>query len=34
LPTGVGVAMAFGTMSADVLEPSSNRSPEQVRVTV
>jgi 8-hydroxy-5-deazaflavin:NADPH oxidoreductase len=28
LPTGVGLAMAFGTMSADVFESSSNRSPE------
>jgi predicted dinucleotide-binding enzyme len=25
---GVGLAMAFGTMSADVIESSSNRSPE------
>ena len=25
---GVGLAMAFGTMSADVFESSSNRSPE------
>ena len=28
LPTGVGLAMAFGTMSADIFESSSNRSPE------
>jgi hypothetical protein len=28
LPTGVGLAMAFGTMSADLFESSSNRSPE------
>jgi predicted dinucleotide-binding enzyme len=28
LPTGAGLAMAFGTMSADVFEASSNRSPE------
>ncbi len=28
LPAGARLAMAFGTMSADVLEPSSNRSPE------
>jgi 8-hydroxy-5-deazaflavin:NADPH oxidoreductase len=28
LPTGAGLAMAFGTMSADVFESSSNRSPE------
>ena len=29
LPAGVHVAMAFGTMSADLLEPASNRSPER-----
>jgi 8-hydroxy-5-deazaflavin:NADPH oxidoreductase len=29
LPAGAHFAMAFGTMSADLLEPSSNRSPEQ-----
>ena len=28
LPTGVRLAMAFGTMSADLFESSSNRSPE------
>ena len=28
LPVGAGLAMAFGTMSADLLESSSNRSPE------
>jgi 8-hydroxy-5-deazaflavin:NADPH oxidoreductase len=28
LPTGVRMAMAFGTMSRDLLESSSNRSPE------
>jgi hypothetical protein len=28
LPAGARLAMAFGTMSADVFEPSSNRSPE------
>ena len=28
LPTGARLAMAFGTMSADLLESSSNRSPE------
>jgi 8-hydroxy-5-deazaflavin:NADPH oxidoreductase len=28
LPPGVGLAMAFGTMSADIFESSSNRSPE------
>jgi hypothetical protein len=28
LPTSVGLAMAFGTMSADLFETSSNRSPE------
>ena len=28
LPAGVGLAMAFGSMSADVFESSSNRSPE------
>jgi len=28
LPTGVGLAMAFGSMSADIFESSSNRSPE------
>jgi hypothetical protein len=28
LPTGARLAMAFGTMSADILESSSNRSPE------
>ncbi len=28
LPAGVGLAMAFGTMSADTFESSSNRSPE------
>jgi 8-hydroxy-5-deazaflavin:NADPH oxidoreductase len=28
LPTGVGLAMAFGTMSADIFESSANRSPE------
>ena len=28
LPPGVGLAMAFGSMSADVFESSSNRSPE------
>lgn len=29
LPTGARLAMAFGTMSADLLESSSNRSPER-----
>jgi 8-hydroxy-5-deazaflavin:NADPH oxidoreductase len=29
LPPGVGLAMAFGTMSADLFESSGNRSPEQ-----
>jgi 8-hydroxy-5-deazaflavin:NADPH oxidoreductase len=29
LPAGAHFAMAFGTMSADLLEPSSNRSPKQ-----
>ena len=29
LPAGAHFAMAFGTMSANLLEPSSNRSPEQ-----
>jgi predicted dinucleotide-binding enzyme len=29
LPTGVLLAMAFGTMSADLLESSTNRSPER-----
>jgi len=29
LPAGAHVAMAFGTMSADLLEPASNRSPER-----
>jgi predicted dinucleotide-binding enzyme len=29
LPTGACVAMAFGTMSAGLLESSANRSPEQ-----
>ena len=29
LPAGAHLAMAFGTLSADVLESSSNRSPEQ-----
>jgi 8-hydroxy-5-deazaflavin:NADPH oxidoreductase len=28
LPTGTGLAMAFGTMSAEIFESSSNRSPE------
>ncbi len=28
LPAGVGLAMAFGTLSADLFESSSNRSPE------
>jgi 8-hydroxy-5-deazaflavin:NADPH oxidoreductase len=28
LPTGARLAMAFGTMSADLLESSTNRSPE------
>jgi 8-hydroxy-5-deazaflavin:NADPH oxidoreductase len=28
LPTGANLAMAFGTMSADLFESSSNRSPE------
>jgi predicted dinucleotide-binding enzyme len=28
LPTGVALAMAFGTMSGDLFESSSNRSPE------
>ena len=28
LPTGVALAMAFGTMSADIFESSGNRSPE------
>jgi predicted dinucleotide-binding enzyme len=28
LPTGARLAMAFGTMSADLMESSSNRSPE------
>jgi hypothetical protein len=28
LPTGVDLAMAFGSMSADVFESSSNRAPE------
>ncbi len=28
LPTGARLAMAFGTMSADLLESSSNRSPQ------
>ena len=28
LPAGVGLAMAFGSMSADVFESSSHRSPE------
>jgi 8-hydroxy-5-deazaflavin:NADPH oxidoreductase len=28
LPTGAHLAMAFGTMSADLLESASNRSPE------
>jgi predicted dinucleotide-binding enzyme len=28
LPTGLGLAMAFGTMSAEIFESSSNRSPE------
>jgi 8-hydroxy-5-deazaflavin:NADPH oxidoreductase len=28
LPVGARLAMAFGTMSADLLEPASNRSPE------
>ena len=28
LPTGTRLAMAFGTMSADLFESSSNRSPE------
>jgi 8-hydroxy-5-deazaflavin:NADPH oxidoreductase len=30
LPAGARLAMAFGSMSADLLEPSSNRSPEPV----
>ena len=29
LPAGAHFAMAFGTMSADLLEPASNRSPER-----
>lgn len=29
LPTGVRLAMAFGSMSADLLESSTNRSPER-----
>ena len=29
LPAGAHFAMAFGTMSGDLLEPSSNRSPER-----
>jgi predicted dinucleotide-binding enzyme len=29
LPTGAHLAMAFGTLSADLLESSSNRSPER-----
>ena len=29
LPTGTHLAMAFGTMSAELLESSSNRSPER-----
>jgi len=29
LPTGTHLAMAFGTMSADLFESSSNRSPER-----
>ena len=29
LPTAARLAMAFGTLSADLLEPSSNRSPER-----
>jgi 8-hydroxy-5-deazaflavin:NADPH oxidoreductase len=29
LPKGVRLAMAFGTMSADLLESSANRSPEE-----
>jgi len=29
LPTGARLAMAFGTMSADLFESSSNRSPER-----
>jgi 8-hydroxy-5-deazaflavin:NADPH oxidoreductase len=34
LPTGARLAMAFGTMSADLFESSSNRSPEPaVQVT-
>ncbi len=28
LPTGARLAMAFGTMSADLLEPAADRSPE------
>ena len=28
LPAGARLAMAFGTMSADLLEPAANRSPE------
>ncbi len=28
LPTGAGLAMAFGTMSADIFESAGNRSPE------
>ena len=28
LPTGTSLALAFGTMSADLLESSANRSPE------
>jgi predicted dinucleotide-binding enzyme len=28
LPAGAGLAMAFGTLSADLLESASNRSPE------
>ena len=29
LPAGAGLAMAFGTLSADLFESSSNRSPER-----
>jgi predicted dinucleotide-binding enzyme len=29
LPAGTHLAMAFGTLSADLLESSSNRSPER-----
>jgi 8-hydroxy-5-deazaflavin:NADPH oxidoreductase len=29
LPAGTGLAMAFGTLSADILESSTNRTPER-----